>query len=118
MVEVMMRTWPMLLVRGLVTCGLGVFALRHPDMTVLSIVLAFAALAAIDGGVSLVLAATSYGSLQSRRALTAAGLAGVLAAAVVLLWRGAAVATLVIIVACWMLMRGAFLMLAALEAPA
>jgi len=113
-VEVMMRTWPMLLVRGLVALGIGILALQHPGMTVLSLMFAVAALAAIDGCVALVLAATSYGSAQSRRALIATGLAGVAAAAIVA-WPGAALAARLIVAACWAVMRGVFEMLTALE---
>ena len=111
----MMRTWPMLLARGLLALGVGIFALQHPGMTVLSLIFALAALAAIDGCVALVLAATSYGSVQSRRALIATGLAGVAAAAAIVAWPAAALAARLIVAACWAVMRGVFEMLTALE---
>jgi len=115
MVEVLMRTWPMLLVRGLLACAIGAYAMQHPTTTMLSFVFALAALAATDGAVALVLAATSYGSSHSRRTLAAMGIAGILAAGGVLLSPRAAVLVLLIIIASWAVMRGLFAMLTALE---
>jgi uncharacterized membrane protein HdeD (DUF308 family) len=110
------RKWPLLMLRGVAALLFGTIAIAAPGATLLSIILVWGAYAIVDGAFSLWAAATgSVGEGASRWWLAVVGGAGIAAGAMAWIWPGAAVFTLLIIVASWAMLTGAMQIVGALK---
>jgi uncharacterized membrane protein HdeD (DUF308 family) len=102
------RNWKLLLFRALVSIGFGVMAFIWPKLTLLSLVLLFAAFALADGALALGAAIMGRTELGSRWWLLFVGITGILAGIVAFLMPGVTAWTFAVIVGFWSIMTGAF----------
>ena len=100
------RNWWAVALRGVIAILFGVIALFQPGATMLSLVLVFAAYAAVDG--ILAIFASVYAMTQHQRwaLLLFEGIVDVGAAAAALLWPGITVITFVGLLAFWSIVTG------------
>jgi uncharacterized membrane protein HdeD (DUF308 family) len=113
---IMVRWWAVAL-RGVAALVFGAFALLVPGVTLLALILWFAAFMAVDGVFAIM---AGVGALTHHRhgaALLAEGVLGVLVAALVLAWPGVGIATFVLLAAIWAGLTGAALLWAAVALP-
>jgi uncharacterized membrane protein HdeD (DUF308 family) len=108
-------TW--LAVRGVIAIGFGVAALIWPGVTILALALLFGAYVLIDGIGMLIDAFRGHRSGGQRAAYAIAGLLGVIAGLVTLVWPGITALVLVILVGAWAVVTGVLGVLAATRIP-
>lgn len=111
MLEVVARRWWVLLLRGLLAIGFGVVALIWPGITILALVLVFAAYALLDGVLDLILgiggrAGEARLAGSDRAWLVFLGLISIAAAAVAVVWPGITAVALLWIIAFWAILSG------------
>jgi uncharacterized membrane protein HdeD (DUF308 family) len=102
------RNWKLLLFRALVSIAFGVMAFIWPKLTLLTLVLLFAAFALADGALALGAAIMGRTELGSRWWLLFVGVTGILAGIVAFLMPGVTAWTFAVIVGFWSIMTGAF----------
>jgi uncharacterized membrane protein HdeD (DUF308 family) len=112
---VLAENWWSLVIRGLVALSLGVVALVWPGITLAAVVILFGAYALIDGVVSLIGAWKASRTHERWGALVFEGIAGIVAAAITILWPQITAFALVIMIAAWALVTGAFEIAAAVR---
>jgi uncharacterized membrane protein HdeD (DUF308 family) len=115
MTLVLAENWWSLVIRGLVALILGVVALVWPGITLAALVILFGAYALIDGVVSLIGAWKASRAHERWGVLVLEGIAGIVAAVVAILWPGITAFALVVLIAAWALMTGAFEIAAAVR---
>jgi len=115
-VNVLSRNWWLFLLRGLGGILFGVITFLAPGVTLAALVIVFGLYAFADGVLAIVSA------IRGRRRgndrwwlLVLQGLAGVAAGIVTLLWPGVTALALVMLVAAWALVTGAFELAAAIR---
>jgi len=108
------RWWAVVL-RGVLAILFGVLALALPGITVAALVITYAAYALVDGVFSLVALARGHRGLRPWWSLLLEGLLGIGAAVTTFFWPGLTLLVLVSIVAAWALVRGIFLIAAAIR---
>ena len=96
-----------LILRGILAVAFGIMALAWPGVTVLTLVVLFAATSFVAAGVQAVLA---FSSADGRPVVghLLLGLADLAAGVIVLAWPGATARVLVLIVGCWAVFAGLF----------
>jgi|HubBroStandDraft_4_1064222.scaffolds.fasta_scaffold15979_3 uncharacterized membrane protein HdeD (DUF308 family) len=109
------ENWWSLVIRGLVALTVGVVALVWPGITLAALVILFGAYALIDGVVSLVGARKASQAHERWGALVLEGVAGIVASLVAIFWPGITVFALVIMIAAWAVVTGAFEIAAAVR---
>src|SRR5580658_10549246 len=109
------ENWWSLVIRGLVALTLGVVALVWPGITLAALVILFGAYALIDGVVSLAGAWKASQAHERWGALVFEGIAGIVAAAITIFWPQITAFALVIMIAAWALVTGAFEIAAAVR---
>lgn len=109
------KNWWSLVIRGLVALMVGVVAFVWPGITLAALVILFGAYALIDGVVSLIGAWRASQTHQRWGVLVLEGIAGIAAAAITLLWPGITAFALVVVIAAWALVTGAFEIAAAVR---
>ncbi len=109
------RNWWIMAVRGLLAIAFGIVAFVWPGVTMLALVLVFAAYALIDGVLSIVLAVR--GARQGERwgMLLLGGILSIAASIASVLWPGLTVVVFVLILAFWAVFTGAVVIAAALD---
>lgn len=109
------RNWWIMAVRGLLAIAFGIAAFVWPGVTMLALVLVFAAYALIDGVLSIVLAVR--GARQGERwgLLLLGGILSIAASIASVLWPGLTVVVFVLILAFWAVFTGAVVIAAALD---
>ncbi len=109
------ENWWSLVVRGLVAVILGLVAFVWPGITVGALVILFAAYALIDGVVSFAGAWKASRAHERWAVLVLEGIAGIVAAVIAILWPGITAYALVMLIAAWALVTGAFEIAAAVR---
>lgn len=100
------KNWWSLVIRGLVAILLGIVTFAWPGITVAALVLVFGAYALLDGVFSLIGAWRAVRSHERWGALVFEGIAGIITAALTVLWPAITALALVYIVAAWALVTG------------
>lgn len=106
------RNWWTFLVRGLLAIAFGLAALVWPDVTLLVLVILFAAYALVDGTISVIFGLTGRDAVRWWMVLW--GLVGVAVGIVVFLSPGIGALALVYAIAAWAIIRGAMEIAAAI----
>lgn len=114
---ILTRNWWVVAIRGLLAILFGVVAFALPGVTMLSLVLVFAAYALADGVVAIVAAWRAARGHRSWGLLVLNGVASILAAAIALLWPGITVVAFVLLLAIWALVSGGLMLMAAFDLP-
>jgi uncharacterized membrane protein HdeD (DUF308 family) len=115
MTIVLARNWWSLVLRGVIAILVGIVTFVWPEITVGALVLLFGAYALLDGVLSLVGAWRASRAHERWGALVFEGIAGIVAAAITVLWPGITGIALVYIIAAWALVTGVFEIAAAVR---
>ena len=113
MSEALARNWWAIALRGALAIVFGVAALALPGVTMLSLVLVFAAFAVVDGVLAIVAAVRSARRHQRWGLLVLEGLVDIAAGVLAFLWPGLTILIFVMIVAAWALVTGVLMTAAA-----
>lgn len=113
MLRVLVRNWWAFVIRGVLAVGFGLFALLLPGVTMLSLVLVFAAYAIADGVFTLIAAVRAGQKGERWDLLALESIAGIVAGIAASVWPGLTVYLFVILVAAWALVTGALMLGAA-----
>lgn len=108
------KIWWLVLLRGLAAIAFGVLAFIWPGLTLVALVLLYGIYALADGLVALY-AALSGGGAVSRWWLLFAGLLGLAAGIVTLVWPGMTALVLLVFIGVWALVRGIFEIIGAIQ---
>jgi uncharacterized membrane protein HdeD (DUF308 family) len=109
------KNWWSLVIRGVVAIILGIVTFAWPGITLGALVLLFGAYALLDGIFSLIGAWRAVRSHERWGALVFEGVAGIVAAAVTVLWPAITALALVYIIAAWALVTGSLEITAAVR---
>jgi uncharacterized membrane protein HdeD (DUF308 family) len=115
MLSSLAQNWWMFLVRGILAIAFGVIAFAWPGLTVLTLVLLYAAHAILDGATALGLALSGHVPGRSWWAMVLVGIIGILAGISAFVWPGITAAVLLTVVAIWAILRGVFEIAAAIH---
>ena len=103
---VLARNWWSLVIRGFVAILLGILTFVLPGITLTALVLLFGAYALVDGALGIVGTVRAVKSHERWGALLFAGITGIGAAMVTVLWPGITALALVYLIAAWALITG------------
>ncbi len=106
MIAVLARNWWAIGIRGVLAILFGLIALFLPGVTMLSLVLVFAAYAFLDGVLAIVSAVRAAREQERWGYLVLEGLVDIAAAAVAVLWPGITVIAFVFVIAFWAIFTG------------
>src|SRR3974377_1207078 len=106
MIAVLAKNWWAIGIRGVLGILFGLTALFLPGVTMLSLVLVFAAYAFVDGVFGIVSAVRAARAHERWGYLLLEGLVNMAAAAVAVLWPGITVVAFVLLVALWAIFTG------------
>ena len=112
------RNWWAIAIRGVLGIVFGLIALLLPGVTMLSLVLVFAAYALIDGVLGIVAAIRAAGAHERWGLLVLEGIVNIATAAVAILWPGITVVAFVLLVGAWALLSGGLMFGAAFRLQA
>jgi uncharacterized membrane protein HdeD (DUF308 family) len=113
MIRILMRNWWALALRGVVAILLGILAFLWPGMTLTVLVWFFAAYLLVDGVFAVVAGLRAAQGHERWWPLAIEGGLDLLAGAVALLWPGLVLLTFIYIAACWAILTGLVLAVAA-----
>jgi uncharacterized membrane protein HdeD (DUF308 family) len=119
MLEMVARSWWILLLRGVLAIGFGVAALAWPEITILALVIVFGAYALVDGVLDIMMAAGGRGpagvrlSGMIRTWLVVMGLIGIAAGLVAFFWPDITAVALLWVIAFWAILVGILQLLTA-----
>jgi uncharacterized membrane protein HdeD (DUF308 family) len=106
MIAVLANNWWAIGIRGALAILFGLIALFLPGVTMLSLVLVFAAYAFLDGVLAIVSAVRAAREQERWGYLVLEGLVDIAAAAVAVLWPGITVIAFVFVIAFWAIFTG------------
>jgi uncharacterized membrane protein HdeD (DUF308 family) len=109
------RNWKLLLLRAVASIAFGVMAFIWPKLTLLTLVLFFAAFALADGVLAIAAAVMGRTELGSRWWLLFVGVTGLLAGVVAFLMPGVTAWTFAVIVGFWSIATGMFEIIGAIR---
>ncbi len=109
------RNWWAIAIRGVAAIVFGIIAVLAPKVTVLSLVIAFAAYAFVDGVMGIVSAVRAAQRGETWTYLAAAGLVSIVAAIAALAWPGLTVVIFVLLIAARELVAGGLMIASALQ---
>jgi uncharacterized membrane protein HdeD (DUF308 family) len=101
------RYWWLVLLRGIAFIVFGVLAFMWPGLTLVTLVLFYGAFVLVDGVLALAQAIMG-GNMSSRWWLALIGVAGIAAGILTFMWPGLTALLLLIFIACWAIVLGAF----------
>ena len=108
------RTWWLVALRGLAAIAFGLIALFMPGITLLALVLLFGAYAMVDGAFKVVSGLRKRPDGSGGDGWTVlAGILGILAGVVTVVWPGITALVLLVLIASWAIVTGAFEIVAA-----
>ena len=111
----LVENWWSLVIRGVVAIILGIVAFVWPGITLAALVILFGAYALVDGLVSFIGAWKASRAHERWGVLVLEGIAGIVAAVITILWPGITAFVLVVLMAAWALVTGAFEIAAAVR---
>jgi uncharacterized membrane protein HdeD (DUF308 family) len=109
------ESWWSLVLRGMLALLLGVIAFALPGITLGALVIVFGAYALTDGIVAIIGAYRASKAHERWGVLLVEGLAGIVAAAVTIMWPGITALTLVLLIGAWAISTGIFEIVAAVK---
>ena len=112
---VLTRNWWLIALRGLLGILFGLVAFLLPGVTMLSLLLVFAAYALVDGVFAIIAAVRAARQHERWGLLVLEGIANIATAAVAVLWPGITIIAFVLLIAAWALITGALMLRAALR---
>lgn len=115
---VLARNWWAFAIRGVLGILFGLIAFFMPGVTMLSLVIVFAAYAIVDGVFAIVAAVRAASHHERFMLLVFEGLAGIAAGIIAFAWPGLTVLVFVFLVAVWALVSGGFMLAAAFHVNA
>lgn len=107
------KSWWAFAIRGLLGILFGIIAFVLPGVTMLSLVIVFAAYAIVDGVFAIVAALRAARRHQRWMLFVFEGLAGIIAGVIAFLWPQITVLVFVFLLAVWALLSGGFMLAAA-----
>jgi uncharacterized membrane protein HdeD (DUF308 family) len=113
MSEALARNWWVIALRGVLAIIFAAIALVLPGVTMLSLVLVFAAYAVVDGVFAIISAVRSARRHERWGLLVLEGLVDIVAGVIAFLWPGLTILAFVMLVAVWALLTGALMTVAA-----
>ena len=118
MVSVLVRNWWAFVIRGVLAILFGLIALFEPGVTMLSLVLVFAAYAVADGVFAIVSAVRAAKEGERWWPFALEGVVDIIAGAVAVMMPGLTVVVFVALIAAWAILTGAFMLAAAFRLDA
>lgn len=118
MMSILIKNWWAFVIRGVLAVAFGLIALFLPGVTMLSLVLVFAAYAIADGIFAIVAAVRAAKQGERWGLLTFEGLVDILAGVAAAVWPGVTVVVFVALVAAWALISGGLMLAAAFHVDA
>lgn len=115
MIEILLRNWWALALRGAAALIFGILAFLWPGMTLTVLVWIFAAYMLVDGVFAVVAGLRAAQAHERWWPFAVEGMLDLVAGAIAFLWPGIAVLTFVYIIAFWAILTGAALTAAALR---
>jgi uncharacterized membrane protein HdeD (DUF308 family) len=113
MSEALARNWWAMALRGVLAIVFGLIALVLPGVTMLSLVMVFAAYALVDGVLAIVAAVRSATRHERWGLLVLEGVVDIAAGVLAFLWPGLTIVIFVLLVAAWAIVTGALMTAAA-----
>jgi uncharacterized membrane protein HdeD (DUF308 family) len=113
MSEALARNWWVIALRGVLAIIFAAIAFVVPGVTMLSLVLVFAAYAVVDGVFAIISAVRSARRHERWGLLVLEGLVDIVAGVIAFLWPGLTILAFVMLVAVWALVTGALMTVAA-----
>jgi uncharacterized membrane protein HdeD (DUF308 family) len=113
MSEALARNWWAMALRGVLAIVFGVIALVLPGVTMLSLVIVFAAYALVDGVFAIVAAVRAARRHERWGLLVLEGVVDIAAGVLAFLWPGLTIVIFVLLVAAWAIVTGALMTAAA-----
>ena len=111
--DMLANNWWAVALRGIVAILFGIAAFAMPFVTMLSLVVVFAAFSFVDGVFGIIMSVRGARKGERWIWLLLSGILGIVASAVAVLWPGITVLAFVILVAAWALVSGAFMVISA-----
>jgi len=111
--DILANNWWAVALRGVVAILFGIAAFAMPLLTMLSLVVVFAAFSFVDGVFGIIMAVRGARKGERWMWLLLNGILGIGAAAVAVLWPGITVLAFVFLVAAWALLSGTFMLISA-----
>lgn len=115
MLDVLVRNWWVMALRGVAALLFGLFAFAFPGATLFALIIVFGAYALIDGIFAIVAAVQAMRRHDAWLWLLLVGICGVLAAGVAWLYPGLAALGLLYVIAFWAIVTGVFELMAAVQ---
>ncbi len=115
MPEILMRNWWAFAIRGVLGILFGLVAFFAPGVTMLSLVLLFAAYVLVDGVFGVIAAVRAAEHHERWGMLAFEGLSSVAAGVIAVLWPEITVVVFVLLVAVWAVISGLFMLVAAFQ---
>ena len=111
--DMLANNWWAVALRGIVAILFGIAAFAMPFVTMLSLVVVFAAFSFVDGVFGIIMSVRGARKGERWIWLLLSGFLGIVASAVAVLWPGITVLAFVILVAAWALVSGTFMLISA-----
>ena len=111
--DMLANNWWAVALRGIVAILFGIAAFAMPFVTMLSLVVVFAAFSFVDGVFGIIMSVRGARKGERWVWLLLSGILGIVASAVAILWPGITVLAFVILVAAWALVSGTFMLISA-----
>src|SRR5262245_9252899 len=99
-------TWWTVALRGVLAILFGLFAWIWPGLTLITLLLVFAAYSFVDGIMNIVMAIRSRQRGQRMGLLLLQGILGVIVAPVILFWPGISLLAIMLVIAAWSIISG------------
>ncbi|KAB2716360.1 HdeD family acid-resistance protein [Brucella anthropi] len=111
--DILANNWWAVALRGVVAILFGIAAFAMPLVTMLSLVVVFAAFSFVDGVFGIIMSVRGARKGERWVWLLLSGILGIVASAVAILWPGITVLAFVILVAAWALVSGTLMLISA-----
>ena len=111
--DILANNWWAVALRGVVAILFGIANAAMPLVTMLSLVVVFAAFSFVDGVFGIIMSVRGARKGERWVWLLLSGILGIVASAVAILWPGITVLAFVILVAAWALVSGTFMLISA-----
>lgn len=111
--EVLANNWWAVALRGIIAILFGIVAFAIPGITMLSLVVIFAAYSFVDGVFGIMMAVLGARRGERWIWLLLSGILGIVVSVIAVLWPGITILAYVLLVAAWALISGAFMLVSA-----
>jgi uncharacterized membrane protein HdeD (DUF308 family) len=113
MFSVLARNWWAFAIRGVLGIVFGIIAFAWPSVTMLSLVLVFAAYAIVDGIFAIIAAVRAAQAHERWMLFLLEGIVGIAAGTIAYMWPGLTVVVFVTLIGIWALVTGGLMLAAA-----